>query len=185
MNRICAIILLLLMTGCIATYRDFPVGALDKKPEIGACYVMYYKIDRFDILDMGGYDELQRIFRKGGICKKTLPVDAPPEKGFFVEVETHWKPMTMPALVFGYLSLSTLTILPAWSTHDGYIVKYKVFIDGNKKETYDYEITRKVGLWLGLIPFAWANFITYSEKDAFTATTYQFIHDAQPYLASQ
>jgi hypothetical protein len=171
-----------LLTGCAATYRDFPVNALDQKPQKGTCSVMYYNIKRFDILDAGGYSRLQEIFRNEGLCRQMEPVEADPGKGLYIEVEAKWKPVTLPALIFGYLSVSTLTLLPAWSTKDGYLVKYDVYLDGEKKETYHYEITRKAGIWIGLLPFSWVNFITYSEEDAFEAITYQFIHDAQPYL---
>ncbi len=131
---------------------------------------------------MGGYSSLQHVFRDAGICRKMVPADTSPEKGLYIEVETKWKPMTLPALVFGYISISTLTLLPAWSTKDGYFVKYDVYIDGKKKETYNYEITRKGGIWIGLIPFSWINLITYSEKQAFEATANQFVQDARPYL---
>lgn len=172
------------LMGCVATYRDFPVDALGQKPEPGTCNVMYYNVKRFDILDMGGYSKLQNVFRDAGMCKKMVPVDTNPEKGLYVEVDTKWKPMTMPALIFGYISVSTLTLLPAWSTKDGYVVKYNVHVDGMKVETYNYEITRKAGIWIGLIPFAWINLITHDEEDAFEATAYQFVNDARQYLTS-
>jgi hypothetical protein len=173
------------LTGCMATYRDFPVAALDRNPDPGACSVMYYNVKRFDILDMGGYSMLNETFRNAGMCKKMVPAETCPDKGLYVEVETKWKPITLPALVFGYLSISTLTILPVWSTRDGYLVRYDVFVDGKKKDSYYYEITRKAGIWIGLIPFSWINFMTYSEEDAFRATAYQFIHDAGPYLTNK
>lgn len=182
MKLLFGVILSLMLIGCATTYRDFPVDALGMKPVPKTCSVMHYNIKRFDVLDVGGYSELQNIFRDTEICKEMLPVDIKPEKGLYVEVDTNWKPITLPALVFGYLSVATLTFLPAWSTKDGYVVKYNVYIDGEKVETYRYEITRKVGLWMGLIPFVWVNLITYNEEDAFRATAYQFFNDAQPYL---
>ena len=172
------------LMGCVATYRDFPVGALDQKPEPGMCSVMYYNVKRFDVLDMGGYSMLQNVFKNAGMCKKMAPVDTSPEKGLYIEVETKWKPITLPAVIFGYLSVSTLTFLPVWSTKDGYLVKYDLYIDGKIKETYNYEITRKAGIWIGLIPFSWINLMTYSEEQAFEATAYQFVDDARPYLLS-
>jgi hypothetical protein len=170
------------LMGCVVSYRDFPVGALDQKPVPGTCSAMYYNVKRFDILEFGGYSMLQDEFRNAGMCKKMMPVEAAPEKGLYVEIETKWKPVTVPALVFGYLSVSTLTILPAWSTKDGYNVKYTVFVDGVEKDTYNYEITRKAAMWIVFLPFAWINFGTYSEEEAFQATAYQFVHDARPYL---
>ena len=178
------VVLSFVLMGCITTYRDFPMDALDQRPKPGMCSVMYYNVKRFDVLDMGGYSELQDVFRNAGVCKKMVPVDTSPGKGLYVEVDTNWKPLTLPALIFGYISVSTLTILPVWSTKDGYVVKYNVYIDGQKVETYNYEITRKVGIWIGLLPFTWINLITYDEGDAFEATAYQFVSDARQYLTS-
>jgi hypothetical protein len=91
--------------------------------------------------------------------------------------------LTIPALIFGYLSIATLTILPAWSTKDGYRVKYHLYVDGEEKGVYRYEITRKFGMWIVLLPFVWINLMTYSEEDAFEATAYQFFKDAGPILS--
>src|SRR5689334_13228972 len=130
MRLISAAILLLSLTGCVTTYRDFPVDALGQRPKPGTCNVMYYNVQRLNILDMGGYNQIQNVFKNAGVCRKMVPVDEYPEKGLYVEVVTKWKPLTMPALIFGYISVSTLTLLPAWSTNDGYDVKYNVYING-------------------------------------------------------
>lgn len=175
-------LLLFTLTGCMATYRDFPVAALDQPAAPGKCDVLNYKINRFNVLDSGGYNRLKDIFAEEQLCHKTIAAEKAPEQGLFVAVETEWRPMSLPALVFGYISASTLTILPAWSTQDGYLVNYNLYVDGAMKETYRYKITRKAGLWLGLLPFAWINSFTYKETDAFTATANQFSLDARPYL---
>jgi hypothetical protein len=172
------------LLGCVTSYRDFPVEALDHKPQPGTCVEMYYNIKKFDVLDVGGYSRLQDIFRNAGLCRKMVPVDNVPGKGLYVEVDTKWKPLSLPALVFGYLSISTLTFLPAWSTNDGYLVRYDLYIDGEKKETYSYEITRTAGIWIVLLPFAWVNLLTYGEEQAFEATANQFVKDAGPYLVN-
>lgn len=185
MKLIFVLVLTLVLTGCMTTYRDFPIDALDKKPAAGTCEVLEYNIKRFDVLDAGGYSKLQEIFRDAAICRKMVPAETVPGKGLYLEVETRWKPMTLPALVFGYISVSTLTFLPAWSGQDGYVVTYNLHLDGQKKETYRYEMTRKAGLWFGLLPFVWVNAFTYSEEDAFAATANQFVIDAQAYLRPQ
>ncbi|NJD91102.1 MAG: hypothetical protein FIA91_06255 [Geobacter sp.] len=183
MKLIALLVIMTTLTGCVATYRDFPVEALGKKPAAGTCDVMHYSVKKFDILDSGGHRKLQDYFRDTPLCKSMVPVDEMPAKGLYLEVETKWKPLSMPALIFGYLSISTLTLLPAWSTQDGYLVKYNLYQDGQKKETYRYDITRKGGIWLGLLPFVWLNAFTYSEEDAFAATASQFSADARPLLA--
>jgi hypothetical protein len=185
MRLIIVLALMFALTGCVTTYRDFPVDAIGKKPVSGSCDVLYYNVKKFDILDAGGYNKLQTVFRDAGICKKMVSVEAAPEKGLYLEVTTKWKPLSMPALVFGYISVSTLTLLPAWSTQDGYVVKYDIYVNGRKKETYKYDITRKAGLWVGLLPFAWVNLLTYSEEDAFEATACQLATDARAYFTSR
>ena len=57
-----------------------------------------------------------------------------------------------------------------------------IVLDEKKMETYNYTITRKVGLWPELLPFAWVNLLTYNEEDAFKATSNQFAIDARQYL---
>lgn len=182
MKFLLALLLLFPLTGCVTTFRDFPAAALDHPATPGNCDLLNYQINRFNILDSGGFNLLQDIFAGEQLCRKTMPVDKVPEKGLSVVVETEWRPMSLPALVFGYISVATLTILPAWSTQDGYLVNYHLYVDGEEKEIYRYKITRKAGVWLGLLPFIWVNTLTYKESDAFTATVNQFVRDARPYL---
>lgn len=185
MKTISLVVLLLTLSGCIATYRGFPENAIDMKHPAGTCEVMYYNVKKFDILESGGYGRLQDFFRNASICRTMKPAGEVPAQGLYLEVEATWKPMSMAALVFGYISVSTLTAIPAWSSHDGYNVTYSLYRDGRKKETYTYDITRKAGLWIGLLPLAWLNTVTYSEEDAFTATSNQFWADAQPYFGGE
>jgi hypothetical protein len=182
MKFLLALLLLFPLTGCVATYRDFPAAALDHPVTPGNCEVLNYQINHFNVLDSGGFNQLQDLFAEGQLCHKTVQAEKVPDKGLYVAVETEWRPMSLPALVFGYLSVSTLTILPAWSTQDGYVVNYHLYIDGEEKEIYRYKITRKAGVWLGLLPLVWVNAFTYKEADAFTATANQFARDARPYL---
>jgi len=185
MRRLQLLALCLMLTGCVTTYRDFPVDALGKPLEPGSCDVLHYNVKRFDILDSGGYNRLNAKFNTSKICHKAISMETAPDQGLFVEVETKWKPMSMPAFIFGYISLSTLTILPSWSTEDGYVIKYNVYVDKQLKETYQYDATRKTGLWLGLLPLAWINWATYDEVDVFDATTAQFSVDSHKYFTMQ
>ena len=169
-----------LVSSCIVTYRDFPTAQLDR-PAPGKTYdVLYYKIKAFPTLDAGGQSALHRAFRAQTPFERTEKRDEPPDRGLFVQVVVKWKPITLPFIIFGYLSLQTLTILPAWSTHEGYYVDYVVYVDGVEKRTFEYEITRKGVVWIVLLPFIWINLFTHSEEDAFIATAYQFFEDAAP-----
>jgi hypothetical protein len=98
-----------------------------------------------------------------------------PDKGLFLDVHVEWVPPTAAAMVFGYLSVSTLTILPAYSGHDGYVVTYTLYRDGERAKVYQYPVTRKVALWLPLLVLVWVNALTPSESKVFTRTTDRFL----------
>jgi hypothetical protein len=178
-----ALILLFLLSGCITTYRDFPVAGLDHPPEYRGQGTLYYLVKRFDILEFGGFNALNTAFRDNRLFEKTEKVVEPPAEGLYIEANVRWKRISTPALIFGYISVITLTFIPAWSTEDGYEVYFHVHRNGQKLKSFEYQITRKAGLWFLLLPFAWINFLTYDEDEVFTATANQFFEDARPILA--
>jgi hypothetical protein len=92
---------------------------------------------------------------------------------------------SIPAMVFGYISASTLTLTPFWSTQDGSDLFFEVFKDGERVKTFHYEVRRKGFVWLPMLPVAWVNFFTYSEEDAFRASAYKFFADARPIFESE
>ena len=104
------------------------------------------------------------------------------DEGFYVFVEPLYKPPGAPATVFGYISVSTLTLLPAWSNEDGYRIRYSVYQDGEIVKTFQYDRERFLALWLLVLPFAWVNLFTTSEYDAFYSATNEFLTDLQPIL---
>lgn len=179
-----ALLLLFLLSGCITTYRDFPVEGLNQPPQYRGQGTLHYQVKRFDILEFGGFDALNEAFRENGIFEKTEKVLEPSAEGLYIEANVRWKRMSTPALIFGYISAITLTLLPAWSTEDGYEVYFHVHRNGQKLKTFEYQITRKAGLWILLLPFAWINFLTYDEDEVFAATANQFFEDARPILVS-
>lgn len=172
------ILLFTQLTACITTYRDFPETALHQTLPPKRDGVLYYTIQKFPILDAGGFHALNKGFRENAFFSETVKAQEPPTKGTYCLVEVEYKPLSLPALIFGYLSVSTLGLIPAYSGNDGYWVRYQVFFDQQRIKTYEYQVTRKFGLWLFLLPFAWINLATYSEEDVFTATTHQFFLDA-------
>lgn len=166
-------------TSCITTYRDFPENALNPPDLPRHPGVLHYQIKKFPVLEAGGSHALQESFAKSPFFAETVSVDAAPAKGLYVLVDVEYKPLSLPALIFGYLSVSMLTFLPVYSGRDGYRVHYHLHDGADRLKTYSYEVTRKFALWLGLLPFIWVNAATYSEEEAFTATVHQFFIDAQ------
>jgi hypothetical protein len=182
-RRFLLIALLPVLVSCITTYRDFPTAMIGRAPTAKPYGTLYYHVKPFPVVNAGGQAALDIIFRERTPFAKTRSVDDPPSQGTFCVVEVEWRPPSLPAVAFGYLSISTLTLLPAWSTHEGYIVHYRVFVNGEEKDSFNYQITRKFGLWMGLLPLVWVNLFTHSEEDAFEATAYQFFRDAAPTFA--
>ena len=73
----------------------------------------------------------------------------------------------------------SLSFIPGYSGEGGYELRYDLVIDQQLKQTYHYEITMKGVTWIALLPFTWVNFFTYSGAEAFRATFYQFLLDAE------
>ncbi len=91
-------------------------------------------------------------------------------------------PPSVPAAGFGYLSFSMLTLLPAWSTQDGYEVIFEVHRDGKRLRSFDYSFQRGSFVWLPMVLFIWVNALTPSEESVFEAVANRFLQDAKPYL---
>lgn len=105
------------------------------------------------------------------------------EKGIFVEVTPKYQEPSFMALVFGYFSLSTLTILPAISDEDGFDLRFEVYRDGKQVMSREYPARRFMVMWIATLPFYWLNGLAASEEEAFAAITQQFLIDAQPVLS--
>ena len=174
-----------LLPACITTYRDFPQDMVNNPPKTKPYDTLYYTLNPFGLLSTGGGEEaLKTVFRQKTPFVTTEKVEKAPARGIYCSVEVLYKPPTLPALAFGYISAATLTILPVWSSHDGYRLTYQVFVNGEKKKSFEYDITRKGGVWILALPFAWINFFTYSESEAIEATTYQFFKDSAPIFSA-
>ena len=103
--------------------------------------------------------------------------DSIPETGRFIAIDPFYKTPTLPAMGFGYLSVSTLTILPAWSNHDGFYIRYSIYEDGKLIDTYQYDRERFVALWIVILPFSWINLMTPGEYDAFKDINKEFMEE--------
>ena len=191
---------LTLMSCTITTYSDFPMVDLQSEPLPKKDFPIYYHVVHLSQFDRqtkrnyplyklepryatwAGYDELERIFEESRIFSKTIASDTVPEKGIYCAVAAAAKPASGLAHFFhGFAEpwLPPSQMLPYYSGEAGYVVEYELYVDKELKKTYQYEITKKGVAWILLLPFAWINFFTYSEEDAFRATAYQFFLDAE------
>jgi hypothetical protein len=171
------------LSGCVTTFRDFPAEKLGGPHPQKMQNTLQYKVTKPQILDFGGTERMRTYFKRDTPFASTEEAAAtPPAKGLFVDTRIDWKMPSTPSMIFGYISAVTLTIIPMWSTKDGYTITFDVYRDGAKVQTYPYEITRKFGAWILLLPFIWVNLATYDETQAFEAVANKFFDDAAPVL---
>lgn len=171
---------LLLQGGCVSFYRGVPKKAPVPPKRSG---VLHYKLGEFPAAGLGdGRGALRDFFREETGFAQAHPVPEKPEKGLYVETAVKWNPPGVPALIFGYLSIVFLTLLPAFSLREGYQVDYHLYKDGKHLRTFSYDIKRKGAVWIVLLPLMLVNALTMSERDAFTLTSRRFLEEAAPLL---
>jgi hypothetical protein len=155
-------------------YDDPPPGSPTARGD-----TLYYRVRPLNGLTMGGYDQLKRSIRDNGVFARVELVDASTARGVTVDVTAVWVPPSLGALVYGYIDLGLLFLLPIYSNSMGYDVQFKVLVDGKATRLYEYPIRRRVFAWLPVLPFIWINAFTDAEEDAFAAVTKRFFLEAQ------
>ena len=171
-----AVLLAALGSSCaVVSYRhdDAPTGR--PAPRAGT---LYYRVEQPQGPSMGGVDEVKRQLRKNPVFAETELVDQPSARGVCVDVQPVWIPPSIGALVYGYIDIGLIGLLPLYSDSMGYDVRYIVYVNGQKTRIYEYPIRRRVFMWLPVLPFAWVNLLTNYETDAFAAVTARFFFEA-------
>ncbi|HYS82637.1 MAG TPA: hypothetical protein VEM76_18150 [Anaeromyxobacteraceae bacterium] len=123
-------------------------------------------------------DEIKRAMKQNEVFARSELGDAPTSSGVSIDVNALWIPPSIPAVVYGYVDVGLLGLLPLYSDSMGYDVQYTVFLDGRKIRIYEYPIRRKVFMWLPVLPFVWVNLLTEAESEAFAGVTRRFFSDA-------
>lgn len=132
----------------------------------------------------GGARALEGVLIREGNFKSVEKLSEKENKGLLINANVRGVSPSISAAAFGYLSYSTLTFLPFWSTQDGYEIDFEVYNNGKRLKNYNYSFNRRTFVWMPMILFVWVNYFTPSEKDAFEAITRQFLKDAEPVLES-
>ena len=195
------LVLLVTLSGCIVTYRDFPIVNPLPSPYEPAAPPRCRQTVKFP----GGLAEgstYERTYRDADVWSR-LRVDSALQEALQnyagcsssspVVYNSKWAEMGVVASVlekpypwysvdprgtateWGWLVL----IIPVYSGQGGWELSYSVYDRNALKKTYTYEITPKRFTWLLVLPFSWINFFTYSLEDAVRSTTAQFVVDAQ------
>ena len=197
--RTCSLILfglLVTLSGCIVTYRDFPI--VDPLPDVyeptapPRCHhtVRYvarladgstYTVTEEDVVvPLSLVKALQEALKSYGGCSSGAPGDHK-SKGAETEVVVSALEKQIPGKwreFWRNSAYGSLLIFP-FIEYKGWALSYSVYDRNALTKTYAYEISVKAFDWLLLLPFSWINFFTYSLEDAVRSTTAQFVEDAQ------
>lgn len=165
-----------LLNGCVVGYRKYPREQLSRPFPEKKYEKAYYFVEGLSIA--GGHLALHDALELNSPFKVTEEREEAPKEGLYIHAVVRGEPPSVLAVAFGYISLSTLTILPAWSTKDGARIRFDVYRNGVLVKAYSYEVRRNAFLWIGTLPFIWANLLTTSEHDAYEAIAKQFFVDA-------
>lgn len=190
------LVLLGTLTGCIVTYRDFPiVNHLPSEYEPAApprCHqtVKYVArladgsthtvTERDVVVPLSLVKVLQAALKSYGGCSSGSPGDHK-SKGAETEVVVSALEKQIPGgwrEFWRNSSYGSLFIFP-FIEHIGWELSYSVYDRNALTKTYTYDISVKAFYWLLLLPFSWINFFTYTLEDAVRSTTAQFVIDAQ------
>ena len=193
------LVLLVTLSGCIVTYRDFPNATLESLPKNHEPRPLYYHVEpiagtflvifphlyplfpQIDPIGQPGYHQVAQTLEASGLFSALIVVPDLPETGVYCSVDfTARIPSALRTgsdLQFAfYIALS---LLPYYTEDGGTTVVYTLYRDGQQTQTYRYPITKKGAGWIVLLPFAWLNFFTNDLKDAVRGATLQFLIDAQ------
>lgn len=172
----------LILSNCIISYKDYPKILPLPSEEKTLDTQFVYVLPTFPQLNLGGREALKNYFDTKTRFKKTTEGVDVPKVGYLVNVKVNYRSPSPIATAFLGASTLTATILPAWSTQDGYDVQYILYKDGKKVGTYDYHIFRNYAQWILFIPISWYNFETATEKEVFERMTLKFFEDAKEHF---
>jgi hypothetical protein len=190
------LVFLVTLSGCIVTYRDFPiVNPLPNPYEPAAsprCHhtIKYlarladgstYTVTEGDVLvPLRLVNALQAALKSYGGCSSSSPGDHK-SKGAETEVVVSALEKQIPSgwrEFWHKWAYRSLFIFP-FIEQIGWELSYSVYDRNALTKTYTYEISVKGFYWLLVLPFSWINFFTYTLEDAVRSTTAQFVVDAQ------
>jgi len=191
-------VLLITISGCIVTYRDFPIVSPLPSPHETATRPRCHQIVTFpgglsegwpylwtyrdaDVWSrLSVNDALQKALTTYAGCSSSLPVIYNPKWAETeVVVRVLEKPYPWYSVPLEAISVGFIGLIPIYSGQGGWEMSYSLYERNELKKTYNYKITPKRCYWLLLIPFSWINFFTYSFEEAVRSTTVQFVVDVQ------
>ena len=127
----------------------------------------------------GGAPGIRKVFEES--FASATYVLTPRLTGTHVHIEVLSKPFFNSVLAYhlARLNIASFMLVPWYHDSHGYVVLYNLHLDGKLQSTYRYEITETGIMWLPLGLFAWVNYFTTGETEAFEETARQFVADAE------
>lgn len=121
-----------MFNNCLISYKDhpkiLPLPAEEKSNDAN----FVYALPTFPQMNLGGREALKNYFQNKTRFKNTVEGVDVPKVGYLVNVKVNYRSPSPEATVFLGISTLTATLLPAWSTQDGYDVQYLLYKDGKK-----------------------------------------------------
>ncbi len=143
--------LMLMMNGCVIGYRKYPRAQLGQPAPEKQFKNVYYMIEGTSLA--GGYLSIRETIKKESPFENAEERPGAPSEGIFLKVHVETISPSIGAIIAGYISYSTLTLLPSWSSRDGARVQFTLYKDGQIIKSFDYETRRFIGVWLPLLPW--------------------------------
>lgn len=156
--------------GCMS-YNGFQPKYIDppRQRVINSADTLYYNVTGSALF--AGPNSIRNVLTAESAFSASAPRESAPGRGTFIDVRIEQLPPSMAAVVFGYISYATFTILPFWSTQDGSLLRFTLYRDGQIAGSEERVLGRKTFVWAAMLPFVWVNLLTPDEEEAFAATT--------------
>lgn len=212
LRNLIILILLVALSGCIVTYRDFPMvnslPDISTVPEPTPCHQTVQF--SYGMAGRGSYEPIwggtyqwtysgvlsppgvvsalqDALQRATGCSSDPIHAFTWPRTEIVVKVLEKPYPWHWYGELLGRLSSNTYFVIPFYINEGGWQFFYSVHHRDMLTKTYTYDITARQFYWTLLLPFSWMNFFTYSLEDAVQSTTAQFVVDARRdgYLATR
>ena len=172
-NHLICVALITFCSGCM-TYRNIPT-AIDTSQTNSAKRTdpLEYKIEGNAMF--AGPSAIRNVIANEAPFETIVPAEKETTQGNYLSIQVQQLSPSIAAVVFGYISCASLTILPFWSTNDGAALTFTLYKDGKKITAKEYVVNRGTFVWMPMLPLIWVNLLTPSEEDAFQAATRDFL----------
>ncbi len=192
---------LVILSGCIVTYRDFPIGNSITGPHTITAWAPCHQTVQFsyglmknDEWTWGGTYQwtYSGLFSPAGMagvledslqhaagCSRDTHHSTWPRTEVVVNVREKPYRWRWYGELLGRLSSHMYFLIPFYIDEGGWEFAYSVHRRDRPIKTYQYDITARQFYWILLMPFSWVNFFTHSMEEAVQSTTAQFVLDAQ------